>query len=168
MPTPDTSLETRALSLEEYRSLRRTVQQRGTIRIVVALATWSVWAALAFAGWTNGLPPMAGLLSLIVLFGGFELMLSLHTGVERIGRYLQIAYETGLTSPPAWEHVAMGMGGRWLSPGGLDPLFSGVFLTAALVNALPAVAGGSMTEVAAAVVVHIAFGLRVLIARRFV
>ncbi len=132
MPTLDTSSEARALSLEEYRSLRATVQQRGSLRIVVALTTWSVWAALALSGWTNGLPPVAGLITLVALWGGFELMLSLHTGVERIGRYLQAAFESGEGRSPAWEHVAMGMGGRWLSPGGLDPLFSGVFLVAAL------------------------------------
>jgi TRAP-type mannitol/chloroaromatic compound transport system permease small subunit len=71
------------------------------------------------------------MISLLVLVGGFEVVLSLHTGVERIGRYLQAAFESGQSTPPAWEHVAMGMGARWLSPGGLDPLFSAVFLLAA-------------------------------------
>lgn len=168
MHPPDTRAATPGVAQEEYRSLRATIQTRGTLRIVVALFTWSVWAALALLGWTNGLPPLGGVISLLVLAGGFELMLSLHTGVERIGRYLQVTFESGQAAPPAWEHVAMGMGRRWLSPGGVDPLFAGVFLLAALINALPAVVGGTMAELAGAVGIHAAFALRVLMARVFV
>lgn len=166
MPDQETPVATSTLSQEEYRSLRATVQQRGTIRIVVALVCWCVWAGLAVASWSLGAPPLAGLVSLVVLVGGFELVLSLHTGVERVGRYIQLMYEPG-SPTPAWEHVAMGMGGRWLSPGGLDPLFGGVFLMAAVVNALPALVAGARTEMVGGAVVHLAFAVRIQLARQF-
>lgn len=151
----------------EYRSLRATIQQRGTLRVIVALVTWSAWAGLAMLGWTSGVSPIAGMIPLLLLVGGFELVLSLHTGVERVGRYLQITFESGHSTPPAWEHVAMGMSRIWLSPGGLDPLFSGVFLLATLINALPALVSSSTAEQSGAAIVHAAFAVRIMMARRF-
>jgi hypothetical protein len=167
MDTPKTPGATRELSHEEYRSLRQTVQRRGNIRMILALATWSVWAALATFSWTSGLPPLVGTISLLVLVGGFELVLAMHTGVERIGRYIQHTYEPD-DALPSWEHTAMAMGKHWLSPGGLDPLFSIVFLFAALTNALPTIAGGSTPEVLGTAVIHLAFVIRVALARIFV
>lgn len=167
MPTFDTATTT-ALALEEYRSLRQTIERRGSLRVAAAVATWAVWAALSCWTWSGGLPPLAGAVTLVVLAGGFEAVLWLHAGVERIGRYVQATFEAGGHTAPAWEHVAMGLGRRWLSPGGLDPLFAGVFLVAALLNALPLAAGGSPIEMAAAAVLHLAFALRVLGARRYV
>jgi hypothetical protein len=158
---------TPALAYEEYRSLRETIQRRGTLRVVIAIVGWVAWAGLAMLGWTTGVSPVAGIIPLLVLAGGFEVVLSLHTGVERIGRYLQVTYESGQLPPPAWEHVAMSMGSRWLSPGGLDPLFSVVFLLAAVINALPGLAAGSTAEIASAAVIHLAFVIRVLLARQF-
>ena len=168
MHAPDSSQTAHELLLTEYRSLRETVQQRGSLRIVVALVTWCVWAGLALSSWTNTMPPLAGALSLVVLFGGFELVLSLHTGVERVGRYIQQMFESGQLAPPAWEHVAMHMGSRWLSPGGLDPLFSVVFVSAIFLNALPTISTGTTPEVIGAVALHGALVVRVLMARRFV
>ena len=153
---------------EEYRSMRTTIQQRGSLRVVVALVAWCAWAGLSLFIWTNTLPPLAGLIPFLVLVGAFELVLALHTGVERIGRYVQVVFENGSTAPPAWEHVAMSMGPRWLSPGGLDPLFSVVFLFAVLLNALPAIAAGSAVEIAAAGITHSALAFRIVTARRFV
>lgn len=166
MSSSEASGELASVSLEEYRSLRATIQHRGTLRIAIALLTWSVWAVTTLWCLTNGAMPLAGAISLLVLAGGFELVLALHTGVERIGRYVQVAYETGLAQLPAWEHVAMTVGPRWLSPGGLDPLFAWVFLLAALANLLPSLSETSV-DVASAVVIHAAFGIRVLLARRF-
>lgn len=168
MSDPNTPVLTVKLSQEEYRSLRETVQRRGSLRFVVASMTWSIWAALALYSWTTGFAPLAGAIPLIVLFGGFEIVLTLHAGVERIGRYIQVAFESGQAAPPAWEHTAMAMGGRWLSPGGLDPLFSLVFVMAALVNAISGLAGGTSIEVAAAVITHAAFAIRILMAQQFV
>jgi len=167
MSAQKTPVATPELALEEYRSLRATVQHRGTLRFVMALTTWSVWAALALYSWTTGLAPLAGAIPLVVLMGGFEIVLSLHTGVERIGRYIQLMFESGQTEAPAWEHTAMGMGRDWLSPGGLDPLFGSVFIGAAIMNSLSSIAGGTATEIAAGVVMHVAFAVRVVLALQF-
>ena len=50
--------------------------------------------------------------SLLLLVATFEAVRTLHLGVERIGRYLQVFHEP---EPPApgdarWEHVAMALG----------------------------------------------------------
>jgi hypothetical protein len=37
--------------------------------------------------------PVASLIPLVVLAGGFEAIASLHLGVERIGRYVQVRFE---------------------------------------------------------------------------
>jgi hypothetical protein len=153
---------------EEYRSLRRTIQSRGSLRIAIALATWTAWATLALWAWTSVAGPVAGLIPLLILVGGFELVLSLHTGVERIGRYVQRMFETGRPSPPAWEHVAVAMGPRWLSPGGLDPLFSLVFLFASWLNLVPSVLSGDVRTLVVIGVPHAAFIIRVIVSRQFI
>ena len=56
----------------------------------------------------------------------------MHTGVERIGRYLQVFYEEKDDSG-AWETTAMNYGAK-LPSGGLDPLFSSLFFAATLLN----------------------------------
>ena len=55
-----------------------------------------------------------------------------------------------------------------LSPGGLDPLFSVVFVLAAWLNFIPAAAGADPMQLAIVVATHAAFILRVVLARRFV
>jgi hypothetical protein len=156
------------LPQEEYRSLRQTVQHRGTLRFVAALVSWIVWAALALHSWTSGVAPLVGVFSLMVLVGGFEIVLALHVGVERIGRYIQVMFETGSNAAPAWEHTAMAMGARWSSPGGLDPLFGGIFLLATLLNSLQGLVGGaSAPEIVGSIVIHLGFALRILGARRY-
>lgn len=161
--TPVTAIE---LSQEEYRSLRATIQQRGTARVAIAVAVLIGWASLSLYCWTNGVAPLAGVIPLLVLFGGFEVLLALHTGVERIGRYVQIVYEDGQTTP-AWEHIAMSMGKDWLSPGGLDPTFGLVFLLAILINATTGLAG-TPVEIIVTAVTHLAFAIRILLVRQFV
>ncbi len=168
MSAQKTPIATPELVQEEYRSLRATLQHRGTLRFVLALTTWSVWAALALYSWTNGPAPLAGVIPLLVLIGGFEVVLSLHAGVERVGRYIQLMFESGEPTPPAWEHTAMVMGRNWLSPGGLDPLFSYVFLGAAMVNSMSAVAGGTTTEIVVAIATHLLFAVRIIAAQQFV
>lgn len=163
--TPAAAVE---LSREEYRSLRATVQQRGTARVAIAVATWIAWASLSLYCWTNGVAPLAGVISLLVLLGGFEVVLALHTGVERIGRYIQVVYETGNADAPAWEHVAMSMGTAWLSPIGLDPIFAVVFLIAILINATIGLAAGTAMEITVTAATHLAFAARIIAAREFV
>lgn len=153
---------------QEYRSLRETIQTRGSLRVGIAVATWSVWGALSLWCWTSVTGAVVGLVPLFVLVAGFEAVLSLHTGVERIGRYVQRMFETGGPTPPAWEHVAVAMGPRWLSPGGLDPLFSVLFLLATWMNFIPAAAGADSLQLTIVTITHGAFILRVVLARRFV
>jgi len=168
MDSQETPQSAALFALQEYRSLRKTIQTRGSLRFTLAAATWFVWAALSLWCWTSVAGSMAGLIPLFVLVAGFEAVLSLHTGVERIGRYVQRMFEAGGAAPPAWEHVAVAMGPRWLSPGGLDPVFSLVFVAAAWLNFIPSAAGADRLQFGVVAVTHLAFVLRVLMARRFV
>jgi hypothetical protein len=168
MHSQETSESAALLALQEYRSLRETIQARGSLRFTLAAVTWFVWAALSLWCWTSVAGPVAGLIPLFVLVAGFEIVLSLHTGVERIGRYVQRMFENGGAASPAWEHVAVVMGPRWLSPGGLDPVFSLVFVAAAWLNFIPSAAGADRLQLAIVTATHLAFVLRVVMARRFV
>ena len=85
--------------VEEYRALRATIRERGTTRVWIALAGISAWAALTVATAAIAAFPVATLLPLLVLATAFEIVLALHVGVERIGRYLQVFYE----DTPGWE-----------------------------------------------------------------
>lgn len=168
MDSKETTQSAAVLALQEYRSLRETIQTRGSLRFTLAAGTWFVWAALSLWCWTSVAGPVAGLVPLFVLVGGFETVLSIHTGVERIGRYVQRVFEDGGPTPPAWEHMAVAMGPRWLSPGGLDPVFSLVFVAAAWLNFIPSAAGADRLQLAIVGTTHVAFVLRVVVARRFV
>src|SRR5947209_377037 len=79
--------------VEEYRALRDTIRERGTTRVWVFIAGLAVWAALVIATAALAALPVATLLPLLVLAAVFEAVLSLHIGVERIGRYLQVYFE---------------------------------------------------------------------------
>src|SRR5262245_28415723 len=94
--------------LEEYRALRATIRERGTARVYLVVGGLGAWAALVIATASLASLPVATLLPLLFLAGVFEAIFALHTGVERIGRYLQVFYE----EPPerGWEHVAMAFG----------------------------------------------------------
>jgi hypothetical protein len=147
--------------------LRETIQSRGALRFTIAALTFFVWTALALWCWTTEAGFIAGLLPLFALTAGFEVVLAIHTGVERIGRYVQLMFEDGGPKAPAWEHVAVAMGASWHSPGGLDSLFSLVFIVAAMLNFVVAGAQSDSKQVALAASVHLGFILRVLFARRF-
>jgi hypothetical protein len=167
MDSQDTQHSNARLAQQEYRSLRETIQTRGSLRITIFAATAFVWSGLSLWSWTSVAGPLVGLVPLFVLVAGFEAVLSLHTGVERIGRYVQRIYEDGGPNPPAWEHVAVAMGGKWLQPGGLDPLFSLVFLIATWLNFIPSAAGADRLQLTIVSVTHAAFILRIVLARRF-
>lgn len=159
----------------EYRELRATIRERGTVRVVLAAAAFFVWAPLA--AFTPHEPGEAwrALIPLVVLWAGFEVVYALHVGVERIGRYLQVAYEADRVDLPAWERTAMRLA---TSPGadtGADPLFFRLFGLAALINLGPLfpqlhetarVAGGQI-QLVVVVVLHVAYALRLFQARRF-
>lgn len=127
---------TNKLAETEFAVLRQTIATRGTVRMAIVPITFIGWAALALTLLLLGTLPVAALLSLGVLVGGYEAIHALHVGTERIGRYLQVCYETD-PDGPRWETTALAVGPA-LPGGGIDPLFSVVFAGATLVNLLPA------------------------------
>jgi hypothetical protein len=158
----------------EYRELRRTIAIRGTVRIVLVPLTFVWWAGLSLVLVLFSELPVAALFPLAVLAAGFEAVLALHTGVERIGRYLQVAYEEqeegGLDSSvtglqPRWETTAMKVGPA-LPGGGADPLFTILFCCAAIVNLIPALlTTPTPIEIGLIAALHVAFAIRILRAR---
>ena len=156
-----------SLSDAEYTVLRQTIAARGTARMVLFPVTMIAWAALALVDLTFADAPLAALYPLAVLVGGFEAIHALHVGVERVGRYLQVYYES-LETGPRWETTVMSVGPS-LPGGGIDPLFSIVFVCAAFVNIVPAlalqVAKPTATELGVIGVLHLAFVVRVVRAR---
>jgi hypothetical protein len=164
------------LAIEEFRVLRETIRERGSLRLIVALITFVAWAALAFAAAVWAVFSAIALLPLFVLAAGFEVVFATHVGVERVGRYLQARYETG-ADLPAWEHAAMALGPKASSGSGIDPLFARLFILATLVNFIPiavrtAVEGSSLPgavalELAVYAMLHLLLIWRVVAARRF-
>lgn len=164
------------LAVEEYRALRATIRERGTLRLLVAAITFVAWSALVIAVQALFAVPALAMIPLLALVAGFEVVFAAHVGVERLGRFIEAVYETDEPDSPRWEHAAMK-----LSPGagrgsGLDPLFTGLFLLATLFNLLPVAlmtletpetGGGFPLELIVFGVIHTLFGLRVLQARAF-
>ena len=165
-----------SLAFEEYRALRATIRERGSLRFLVAALTFSAWAGALIAVAAYVVIPFFALAPLLVLAAGFEVIFALHIGVERIGRYVQLRYETaGAPSGPLWEHTAMS---ATLPSGGAHSLFLPVFLMASAVNwllgvtlmignAAPEEFGGFGAEVLLFGFFHIAAIARWLTAARF-
>jgi hypothetical protein len=167
------------LELEEYRQLRATIRERGSLRVtlfVVVLTAWAIVAGLVAAILSL---PMASLLSLILLIAGFEAVHALHISVERIGRYLYARYESdpsGVTAGPnesaghalpMWETTIGRFGaGHRPSTRPADALFSIVFIAAVAVNFLAATLGATLPELAGIGAVHALVIVRVITARR--
>jgi hypothetical protein len=109
-------------------------------------------------------PPVASVIALGILVGGFEAVHALHVGAERIGRYLQVYYET-LPDGPRWETAVMSVGPA-LPGGGIDPLFSVVFVSATVVNMVPPLVSQPTTlELGTLALLHVSFLYRVVRAR---
>ena len=164
--------------VEEYRALRATIRERGTTRLWLFLAGLAAWAASTIATSALAALPVATLLPLLVLAAGFEAIFSLHTGVERIGRYVQVFFEEhdepagssleDLTDVPrvtrAWERVAMAYGRAY--PGGADPLFTAHFVLATCLNFVPVILAEPLRiELTIVGAVHLLFIARILTAR---
>jgi hypothetical protein len=148
--------------LEEFRALRNTVRTRGTARIWVFLTGMIGWAALALATAALAALPVATFLPLLILATTFEAVFSLHVGVERIGRYIQVFHEdeTG-----GWEHVAMALGPP-LKGTGSDPLFTACFVIAAMLNIVPAILAQPVAlEVGVVLGAHAIFLGRLVVAK---
>ena len=148
----------------EFRVLRETIAARGTVRMVLVPASLFCWALLAgglvvFSEW-----PIAAVLSLAVLAGGFEAVHALHVGVERIGRYIQVYYESDLAGA-RWETTAM-RAGPGLPGSGVDPLFTLLFIAASLANLVVVfIPPPPPMEALIPVALHVAFIVRVVRAR---
>jgi len=101
-----------ARELEEYTALRTTIRERGTTRVWIFLVGIIAWAALTTATAALASSPLAVLLPLLILAATFEAVYALHVGVERIGRYLQVFYESDDDElrpvPDTREHSARG------------------------------------------------------------
>jgi hypothetical protein len=145
----------------EFAALRETIRTRGTARPLAALGGLAAWAAV-LATVLIWLPyPMAAVLPLLVLLTAFEVVRTIHLGVERLGRYIQVFFEEGAgghppSGPPAWEHVAMRFGPSLPGAGG-HPLFQPIFLLAIIVNFLAVILPGPLpVEVTALAVPHVA------------
>lgn len=145
---------------EEFRALRATIRERGTVRMILLPVTFGLWAGTAVATTAAIQLPIATLVPLIVLGAGFESIYALHVNVERIGRYLQVFHEPD----GGWEHVAMTFGERF--PGrGPDALFSTLFLMATALNYLPVALGGTTPELVALGVLHLVLAVHIGTAR---
>jgi hypothetical protein len=152
-------------SQAEYQALRDTIRERGTARLCAVLVGLVAWGALTTAlliaglgGWSVTLVP------LLVLAGTFEINFFIHTGVERIGRYIQVFYEER-ASAVGWETIAMNYGAKF--PSGLDPLFSIVFATATSLNFFAAVlVGAPPGSIALSLLAHLAFAYRIVSAKK--
>jgi hypothetical protein len=152
------------LSEAEFVALRQTIATRGTVRAVLLLVTFVSWSALGALLLLFGELPAAVIFPLGILAAGFEAIHALHVGVERIGRYLQVNYET-VTEGPQWETTAMAVGPA-LPGGGTDPLFTVIFVCAGLVNLLPAmVLAPTPMEIGVVGILHGAFVVRIVRAR---
>lgn len=149
--------------VEEYRALRATIRERGTARVWAFVVGLVAWAALVIATAALAALPVATLLPLLVLAAVFEAVFALHTGVERIGRYLQVYFEDEDTS--GWEHVAMAYGRTF--GGGSDPLFTLIFVGATILNFVPVlIAEPVAIEVVVIGFAHALFVVRIAVARR--
>jgi hypothetical protein len=153
--------------LEEYRALRDTIRERGTARAWLLLAGFVAWAALTIATTALAALPLATLLPLLILAVIFEAVFALHTGVERIGRYIQVFFEeNGEGADRGWERCITAYGAAAPATAG-DPLLAWHFCLATCANFIPVVsANPAPIEWGAVGVIHLLFMVRVGLAHR--
>ena len=166
--TPD------SLHFEEYRALRSTIRERGSLRVIVIAITFSAWAGALLAASALFTIPLFSLVPLTVLAAGFETVFALHVAIERIGRYIHAHYEPLSATTAGWEHAMTAFAA---SSGGVNPLFPAVFIAATLIN----LALGTLTSLDAGgdalarnpwemlpyAALHAGFIIRVVMAGRF-
>ena len=150
------------LASQEFDALRQTIRSRGTARPIMFLVGLATWATTLLAILLLLQNPIASVVPLLVLLATFETVRSLHLGVERIGRYVQVFFEEGVSNQapvaaPAWEHTAMIFGPG--APGaGVHPFFQPVFMLATLANLLAVLLPAPLlVEMATLLVPHVAF-----------
>jgi hypothetical protein len=152
--------------LEEYRALRATIRERGTARVWIFVVGLGLWSALVIGTAALASVPEATLLPLLTLAGVFEAVFALHTGVERVGRYIQVFYEAESPDQSNWEYTAMAFG-RAFSGSASDPLFGRFFWIATVLNFIPAILAGAVPlEWTVIGLAHLIFIARVAAAER--
>ena len=154
--------------VEEYTSLRATIRERGTARVCLFFGGLVAWAAATIATAALAALPVATLLPLLILAAGFEALFNLHTGVERIGRYLQVFYSDEDPSHGGrdWERTLMAYA-RAFPRGGSDPLFTIYFVLATILNFVPVLLAEPVRlEVTVVGLGHLGFIARVFVERQ--
>ena len=129
---------------------------------MVLLGGISAWALtlVAVLVWLPN--PLASMVPLLVLVSTFEAVRTLHTAVERIGRYVQVFFEELPTADaplaaPAWERTAMQFG-RSVPGASGHPLFLPIVVMATLLNFLAVMLPGPVpVELWTLAVPHLAF-----------
>jgi hypothetical protein len=155
-----------ARDIAEYNALRATIRERGTLRVWIAWTGLLAWAALVVATAALGAVPAASLLPLLVLAAAFEIVYSLHTAVERIGRYIQVFHEAAPEAGGGWETAIMAFGRQSRSTT-VDPLFSALFVGAIVLNFAPVLlAAPRPVEWMVIGLLHVAAAGRIAMARR--
>jgi hypothetical protein len=150
------------LAALEYASLRATIQSRSLARPLILMAGIVFWAALLLALLIWLPQPVTAAVPLLVLATTFEVVRSLHLGIERIGRYVQTFFEEdagdeALFAPPSWERTAMTFGPTVPGAGG-HPLYLPIFILATSLNLLAVMLPEPvLVEMAAMAVPHSAF-----------
>ena len=151
---------------DEYRALRATIRERGTTRVWIVLVGTVAWATAALATATAALPPLLTLIPLLVLATTFEITLALHTGVERVGRYIQVFFEEP-SGNARWEHRIMEFGRSGKRRVSTDPLFARSFLIGVVLNLVTVLVSGPIAiEWAVLGGAHALLVVRIVIARR--
>jgi hypothetical protein len=150
--------------IAEYEALRATIRERGTARMCLILAGVLAWGLLTLALNALEFDRAASVVPLTILAATFEISFFIHTGVERVGRYLQVFFEEG---QDGWEHTIMAYGRN--NPGsGANPLFIPLFVVIAvlsLAGSIPA-AARHPGWIAISMLSHILFALRMAAANR--
>jgi hypothetical protein len=138
-----------SFGIAEYRELRATIRERGSLRHVAILITFSVWTATMMWAASTFSVSIFFLLPLLVLVAGFEVAFALHVGVERIGRFIQVRYEREIETEVSWERTAMALR---VAGGGIDPLFLKLFVLTAVLNLLAGIWTTEITPASSAAV----------------
>lgn len=154
------------LACAEYVALRATIAARGHLKLGLVVGGLAAWAALLLAVLAWLPQPVLAVIPLMLLIVVFEALRSLHFGVERIGRYLQVYFEDPfgdgplrggtpygegplrggkIAMPPAWESAVARVGGRLPGAAG-HPLFIPLFLLATMTNLLAVALPGPIPE----------------------
>jgi len=143
-----------SLHLEEYRSLRAVIRERGSLRVVLFAVTIAAWALAVIAIAALLVQPLAALVPLLILVAGFEAVHALHVGAERIGRYVYVRYERD--GGPAWETTigTFGTGQRSIVGRPSGAHFAVVFALAVAANLMVLALSALPVELAALAVIH--------------